>query len=289
MSPDVQRLRALDLTGPVAHHAEGPVWSDSWGGLRFVDLEAGDLLTVTDSSVSRMGVGGPIAAFVRPRASGGYVVAVERGLALSDHPHKPPNTFLTLWDDPSIRMNDGTVDPQGRLLAGSMAYDARSGAARVYRIEQDLHSSVVVENVTVSNGIAFSPDGGTCYYTDSMTRRVDRFDVVEGEILHRHPFVTVPAASGLPDGITTSMDGSVWVALWGGSAVHGYGPDGALHTIVELPVRQVSACTFGGEDLSVLFITTSRQGLPPDEDTAAGAVFTVNTGHFGLPVSMFEG
>lgn len=283
------RVQAEPVTGPVAHHAEGPVWSAAWGGLRFVDLEAGALLTLRDGRVDRLELGEPIAAFVRPRRTGGYVVALERGVALATAPDVLPTLRVDIWAEESVRMNDGTVDPDGRLLAGGMAYDARPAGSAVYRIDADLRPEVVVPAVTVSNGIDFSPDGSLCYYVDSLEHRIDVFDYRCGEMDNRRPFVEVAPESGLPDGLTVSADGSVWVAIWGGAAVHGYSPEGDLHTVVELPVTQVSACAFGGDDLDVLYITTSRQGLADGVEVDAGGVFSARVGHRGLPVRPFAG
>ncbi|MDR6867092.1 sugar lactone lactonase YvrE [Microbacterium resistens] len=283
------RLRAEAVTDAVAHHAEGPVWSVGWGGLRYVDLEAGSLLTLRGDRVDRLELGERVAAFVRPRRNGGYVVAVERGIALADAPDALPGARIELWADRSVRMNDGTVDPDGRLLAGGMAYDARPAGSAVYRIDARLRPQLVIPGVAVSNGVGFSPDGSRCYYVDSMERRVDVLDYHGGELGGRRPFVDIPEADGLPDGLTVSADGSVWVALWGGGAVLGYGSDGVLHTIVEVPVAQVSACAFGGDDLNTLFITTSRQGLGAAAEAQAGSVFAVRTARRGLPVTAFAG
>src|SRR5690625_3303435 len=107
------------VTEPIAYHAEGPVWSPTWGGLRFVDLLAGDLLTVRDDGVHRLHVGN-VAAFVRPRARGGYVVGLERGLGLADHVDDVARALPEIWADPGVRMNEGGADPWGNLYAGSM-------------------------------------------------------------------------------------------------------------------------------------------------------------------------
>jgi sugar lactone lactonase YvrE len=122
-------MRAEQVTDPVAYHAEGPVWSDRWGGLRWVDMLAGDVLSLgADGTVRRRHVG-DIAAALRPRRGGGAVIAVERGFALEDadgtlRPLEP------VWSDPGVRMNEGGCDPDGRFWCGSMAYDQRPGAPR---------------------------------------------------------------------------------------------------------------------------------------------------------------
>src|SRR3712207_6309640 len=144
------------VTDPIAYHAEGPVGSTPWGGLRWVGMLAGDLLTLrTDGRVDRLHVG-EVAAFVRPRSRGGYVVGVERGLAFADGPDDVPTRAPSLWTDPGIRMNEGGCDPAGRLYAGSMAYDQAPGAATLYRIDPDGTVTTVLDAVTISNGMDFS-------------------------------------------------------------------------------------------------------------------------------------
>ena len=278
-----------NVTGPIAHHAEGPVWSDAWGGLRWVDGTAGDLLTLRADGVRRQHIDDEYLAFARPRTSGGFVAVGARTLYLADSADGEARAVAHLIDDPTVRMNDGCCDPRGRLLAGSMGYDATPGAADLRRIEPDLTMSTVLPSVTVSNGIGFTADGSSAYYVDTMSHRIDVFDVDDGTLSGRRPFVEIPAEHGLPDGLSVAADGSVWVALWGGSAVHGYDAAGTLTERVELPVPQVSACTFGGDDLGTLFITTSAQGLASDHGTEAGSLFAVDLGVRGLPVLPFAG
>jgi sugar lactone lactonase YvrE len=145
---------------------------------------------------------------------------------------------------------------------------------------QPVHSGI-----TVSNGLGWAPDGSCAYYIDSATQRVD---VCSPDLVERRAFVTVPEATGTPDGLTVDADGGVWVALWGGSAVHRYSPDGELDQVVSLPVAQVSSCAFGGDDLRTLFITTSAEGLE-DPEPAAGALFAVRPGSTGQPTLTFAG
>jgi sugar lactone lactonase YvrE len=278
--------RPEQVTAPLCYHAEGPVWSPSWGGLRWVDLLAGDVLTLhADGSVASLHVG-DVAAFVRPRTGGGYVVGTERGLALSADTETEPTPWLTLWDDASVRMNEGGCDPQGRLLAGSMAHDRAPGGARLYRVDPDGRVTTVLPDVTISNGIDFSPDGARAYYDDTPTGRTDVFDVVDGELTNRRPFHT--ADVGHPDGLTVDSAGNVWVALNGAGRVRCLSPSGDDLAEVVLPVRQTTACTLGGPDLRDLYITTSRENLK-DPEPEAGSVFRVRVAVPGRPVLPFAG
>jgi sugar lactone lactonase YvrE len=262
------------------------VWATGWDGLRFVDMLAGDIVGLDRGGalVERLHVGDVAAAF-RPRAGGGMVVAVERGFALMDA-DGVLEILPELWNDPNVRMNEGGADPQGRFYCGSMAYDMTSGAGRLYRLDPDRTVDVVEPSVTCSNGLGWSPDRQTAYYIDSTTQRVDALD---GDFTGRRPFITVPPEHGLPDGLTVDSEGGVWVAFYGGSAVRRYSPDGRVDAVLEVPVTQVTACTFGGAALDELYITTSRENLPEGEQPAAGSIFRARPGVTGLPVVPFAG
>ncbi|NAZ86364.1 SMP-30/gluconolactonase/LRE family protein [Kineococcus indalonis] len=284
------------ITDRVVYHGEGPCWSPQWGGLRFVDMVAGDVLTLTPSGELTRRRYGDVAAIVRPRAGGGAVVAVERGFVLED-----ADGALTplpeLWGAAEgLRMNEGGCDPHGRFYAGSMAYEQDGGAGEgrgsIFRLDPDGSVRTVLTGVTISNGLGFSPDGALAYYNDTPTGRTDVFDYDrEAGLTNRRPFAQVQDASGSanPDGLCVDAEGGVWTALFGGSAVRRYAPDGTLDAVVEVGARQVTACTFGGADLDELFITTSRENLADDDDPAAGSVFRFTPGVRGLPVLPFAG
>jgi sugar lactone lactonase YvrE len=282
-------VRAEQVTGPVAYHGEGPVWSERWGGLRWVDMLAGDVLSLAaGGAINRRHVGS-VAAAIRPRRQGGAVIGVERGFALEE-----ADGTLThldaLWSDTNVRMNEGGCDPDGRFYCGSMAYDQRPGAGALYRLDPDGSIRVVLGSVTISNGLEWSPDGSHAYYNDTPTHRIDVFDY-DGEsgLTGRRPFAEIPAEAGGPDGLTVDEQGGVWVALYGGGAVQRYTPEGMLDEVIEVPAKQVTACTFGGSDLDQLFITTSREDLKPGEDPLAGSLFRGAVHVAGLPVREFAG
>jgi len=282
-------VRAAQITDPVAYHGEGPVWSRRWGGLQWVDMLAGDVLSLAlDGTVNRRHVGS-VAAAIRPRRRGGAVIGVERGFALENS-----DGTLThlgqLWTDDSVRMNEGGCDPDGRFYCGSMAYDKRSGAGALYRLDPNRSVHVVLKAVTVSNGLDWSPDGSRAYYNDTATHRIAVFDYDrDAGLTGRRVFADVPPQAGRPDGLTVDAQGGVWVALNGGGAVRRYTPEGLIDEVVEVPARKVTACTFGGQHLDELFITTSREDLEPDVDPLAGALFRSAVGVTGMPVREFAG
>ncbi len=282
-------MRAEQVTDPVAYHGEGPVWSERWGGLRWVDMLAGDILSLTaDGEVGRQHVGN-VAAAVRPRRKGGAVIGVERGFALEDT--DGAITYLgELWTNDGVRMNEGGCDPDGRFYCGSMAYDQQPGAGALYRLDADGSVRVVLKHVTVSNGLEWSPDGSRVYYNDTATHQVSVFDYdgVNG-LTGRRVLVDLSAESMRPDGLTVDAEGGVWVALSNGGVVRRYTPDGVLDEVVELPARKVTACAFGGSRLDQLFITTSREGIARGSDPLAGSLFRALVDVRGLPVREFAG
>ncbi|HEY4914446.1 MAG TPA: SMP-30/gluconolactonase/LRE family protein [Candidatus Dormibacteraeota bacterium] len=278
------------LTEPVAFHGEGPVWSPGWGGLKWLDMLAGDILTLLPSGdVERRSVGA-VAAAIRPRAAGGAVIATEHGFAIDRGDGAPIDHLPDAFHDRGLRMNEGGCDPDGRFYCGSMAWDKAEGRGSLYRLDTRRNVTEVLAGVTISNGLDWSPDGSLAYYVDSATQQIDVFDYESDPgLLRRRSFVRIPDANGAPDGLTVDADGFVWVALWGGSAIHRYRPDGVLDGVVRMPVSQVTAITFGGPQLDELFITTSREGLPDGAEPSAGALFRHLPHVKGQPVRTYAG
>lgn len=277
---------AEQITPAVAVHGEGPVWWKDWGGLRWVDMLAGDVLSLDGSGEVRRSHVGKVAAALRPRRAGGMVVATEHDFVVID---ETARVVATPVMDAEVRFNDGGCDPEGNFYCGTMRYDAGPGGGKLYRLAPDYAVDVVLEDVTISNGLAWTPDGRTAYYVDTETNRIDVFDhdPVKG-LQNRRPFVQISSEDGSPDGLTLDAEGGVWVALWEGGAVRRYAASGQLEEIVELPMPKVTACTFGGANLDELFITTSRDG-EADPHPAAGALFRFRPGVAGLPASTFAG
>lgn len=280
-------MRAERLTDRVAYHGEGPVWLPDHGGLTWVDMLDGDVLTLRGDRIDRRHVDSVVAC-VRPRTNGGLVYGIERGFALEDADGALRR--IELWQDANLRMNEGAVDPEGHFYCGSMPYDRTPGAASLYRLAPDGTVTTVLPEVTVSNGLDHSPDGRLAYYNDTHEQRIDVFDHdPEAGLVNRRTLVDT-GPDGRPDGLTVDAEGNIWTAMHHGSAVHCYSPEGTLEQVVELPTPLVTACTFGGDDLATLFITTSREGMAEDDDDQlAGSLFTVQPGVRGLAVRAFAG
>jgi sugar lactone lactonase YvrE len=251
---------------------------------------AGDILTLLpDGGVERQSVG-TVAAAIRPRAAGGAVVAVENGFAIDPGGDALVEYLPRVFDDRGLRMNEGACDPDGRFYCGSMAWDKATGRGSLYRLDRDRKVTEVMSGVTISNGMDWSPDGRVAYYVDSATQQIDVFDYDRNlGLLNRRALVRIPETAGAPDGLTVDAEGFVWVALWGGSAIHRYEPDGTLDRVVRVPVSQVTALTFGGANLDDLFITTSREGLVNSAEPSAGALFHYASDVRGQPVRAYRG
>lgn len=258
-------MRAEQVTDAVAEHGEGPVWDARTGELVSVDMHRGDLLLVDRSGEVRRRHVADLVAALRPRESGGWVLGVRRGFAFLDDSGDDSGTtpLGELWDDPDVRMNDGGCDPAGAFWCGSMGPDGR---AALHRLDVDGTTTVALTGLTVSNGLAWTPDGSRAHYVDSATGRVDVLRTEGGRVVERTPFVEV---DGTPDGLTVDAEGGVWVALFGGGAVHRYAPDGSLDAVVEVPASHPTSCAFGGPDLDELWITTSQQETGPDGRSGA--------------------
>jgi len=264
--------------------AESPVWDSDRGGLWWVDIPRGEVHFLDPSTRhdQRWDVGQPAGTVALTRA-GEVLLAMRDGLTIASGDLAPTNVLWPLPGEPDgNRPNDGCVDSRGRFWIGTMAVDEHPGAGSLYRADFGAKPPEIVrmlDAVSISNGIDWSPEDDLMYYADSPTRRVDVFDwdPEAGTISRRRPFVTLGPGNGVPDGLCVDADGCVWVALWGGAAVRRYRPDGTLDREVRLPVTQVTSCAFGGPDLDELFITTAAGGLTKEEPMA-GAIFRYQPG-----------
>lgn len=284
--------RAEQVTERCTVHGEGSFWDAEGDRLLFVDMLEGAVMSWRPGGRPERHPVGEVAAVVRRRASGGFVVAVERGFRLLDESLEPVGAPIVAFDDPALRMNEGGVDPQGRLYVGSMAYDAATGAGTVYRLDPDRSVRPVLTGVSISNGLQWLADGDAVYYTDTPTGRIDRmdFEPAGGAFGERRPFAELPEEAGRPDGSAIDVEDGLWTAVWGGHAVRRYDAAGRHTAVVELPVRDVTSCAFGGPDGTTLFITTSRDGWGDEHaEPEAGAVFAVETGVRGAPLHVWAG
>ncbi|GGM36365.1 SMP-30/gluconolactonase/LRE family protein [Dactylosporangium sucinum] len=270
---------------------EGPFWDVRTARLSWVDILTGRLRTTGDPAP--VTVTSPL-AFAIPRRDGGHVLGVGRDVVVRD-PEGGLRTLAHLDGDARAdRLNDAACDAAGRLWAGTMSSRREPGVAALYRIEPDGRVDCVLDGLTISNGLDWSPDGTVMYHIDSPAQRVDRypFDAGTGRLGDRRTFAAIPAEDGLPDGLTVDAEGGVWVALFGGGAVRRYRADGTLDRVVPLPVSCPTSVAFGGATLRDLFVTSSRHKLDDAGRRAeplAGNLFRLRPGPQGLPKPRFAG
>jgi sugar lactone lactonase YvrE len=259
---------------------EGPAWDAAKDRLLWTDIPAG----VIYSSSSTNGNLWPITqtwrfdrsvSIVVPSASGDLVAAVGTDVLAIQEDGTTTVLAHLAFDPAVVRINDGKCDPQGRLWLGTLSLDGRSGAgAALYRLDADGTLNTMIEDVALSNGLGWSPDGRKFYYIDTPTLGIDVFDFHpdEGTITDRKRLVTFVKGEGRPDGLTVDNDGCLWVALYMGAQVRRYSPTGRLLATVAISAPQATSCCFGGRDGQDLFITSAAVLLP--EWRLLGAGFT---------------
>jgi L-arabinonolactonase len=274
---------------------EGPVWSVPEQALYWVDIWKPALCRWHPVSGERQMwlMPAPIGSFVL-RHGGGAVVALKTGLFLFDF----ETEAFELLSNPEAgrtdtRFNDGKCDRQGRFWAGTMDDDGESEPkGTLYRLDRDLSLHKIRERVIVSNGLGWSPDNKTMYYTDSPLQTIFAydFDPDSGSISNERVFAQDTV--GFPDGLTVDSEGYVWSAKWDGWRITRYAPDGTIDREVEMDVQKPTSCTFGGPDMNQLYITTARIGIDPDklrQQPLAGCVLVLETEVTGLPEPRFAG
>ena len=231
------------------------------------------------------------------RERGGLVLALAKHLAF----YEPGDDELELLmdvehDQPRNRFNDGKVDRRGRYWAGTMNdvdWDKPDGS--LYRLGPGIELRRLQREVVCANGLGWSPDDRTFYFGESFRYAIFAydFDPDAGALSARRVFATVDASSGaFPDGLTVDAEGGVWSVHNGAGRVVRYAADGAVTHEIELPLPQPTSCIFGGRDLDVLYITTSRQNMTDEQlrrYPLSGSVFAVRPGVTGLPEPHFAG
>jgi len=190
---------------------------------------------------------------------------------------------------PDVRFNDGACGPDGRFWVGTKSTTGAPGQGHLLRIELG-HADIMLSGVSVANGLGWSPDDATMYFTDSAAGEVHAFAFHQesGRISEQRSFVLIDEGIGRPDGLAVDVDGGVWIALWGGSRIQRFDETGRLSEEVFLPVPYVTSCAFGGQSLDKLYVTTaSTMAFPIDVSQGAGGLFVVEPGISGRPVGHY--
>ena len=231
----------------------------------FVDIHAGSVFEGTiDGDSSLLAEFEHSVGAVASTRSGAIIIAGRHGIRTLDG-----TVDIALPDQASdVRLNDAKADPSGRFVCGTMAEPPRSGAGSLWSFGED-GVQRILDDVTISNGLCWSADGARLFYIDTSTQRIDCLDYEAGtgQLSNRRSHIHVDERVGAPDGMTIDDEGGLWVALWGGSAVHRY-LGGSLDHVIEVPTPFVTSLTIVDR---TLVITTARE--PASDDPLAGYVF----------------
>jgi len=276
---------------------ESPVWDAARNRILWADILGGEIHQYFPGSGNhRVFKAGQLVGSFALCTSGSLVAALENGFAIVNLDNESLE-WLTdpEADRPDNRFNDGKCDPAGRFWAGTMSRTGKKGEGNLYALEGEDKVDLKLSGVSVSNGLAWSPDHTRFYFIDTPQGKVDAFDfdIQTGNLSNKRTAVVVPSSMGKPDGMTVDREGMLWIALWNGWAVMRCDPfTGELLAHIRLPVAQVTSCTFGGSDLQDLYITTAKIGLSlleVEQQPSAGAVFVLkDLGINGLPAVLFK-
>jgi sugar lactone lactonase YvrE len=269
---------------------ECPTWSVRERVLYWVDIKAPSLNRFDPATRENVAIPMPesIGCFAL-RARGGFVVALRSGIWTASQAGALERKLVAApYDTTKHRFNDGRCDPRGRLVAGSMneAHDGATGA--LYRLSDGGTLDELFAGITISNGLAWSPDGRTMYHADTPARTVKAYDYDLATSTPRNPrtFAQWSGETDRPDGAAVDSAGNYWVAFYRGAKIVQIAPTG--ETIGEYPVPAMcpTMCAFGGDDLKTLYVTSARQMRKPDELARlpqSGGVFAMRVDVPGMP------
>ena len=270
--------------------AEGPVWVPETGTILWIDVEAGSVFEgrLEGDSVEeswKLDFDGRVGAAVRG-IDGSVLVATSDRLVVVPASGDRFDGPVIVPAGVQSRTNDGACDAAGRLLVGTLALDGREGEEGLYRVEDDGTLTTIDSDLSLSNGLGWSPDGALLYSTDTVPGViwVRGYDAVTGAIGERREHLRLDGES--PDGLCVDSAGNLWVAIWGAGEVRSFSPEGELLATVEVSCPSPSSVAFVGEKLDVLLITTASRDLSEAELQQypdAGRVYLARVGATGTP------
>lgn len=275
---------------------ESPYWSSKRQSFFWVDIEKGKLFEYNFATEETKIRSFPHRlTLVLEGKENQLILALDCKIASYDlHTEKLEWLTEVEADLPLNRFNDGKCDAKGRLWVGTLSTKFTNGSGSLYRVGKDLKPEKQLDQLTISNGMAWTADNQTFYFIDTPTRQIKayHFDLESGEIEFKRIAIEIPEKLGFPDGMCIDIEGMLWVAHYGGSGVYRWNPiTGELIEKVELPVPHITSCAFGGENLDMLLITTAQENLSDaqlKEYPLSGDVFLVKTESKGLVANTFH-
>lgn len=275
---------------------EGPVWDDRNESICWVDIEKGEVhqYSLKNDRLESFSINEKVGS-IAICSDGNFVIAAESGVGFLNRRNGEVTMFCDPESDlPHNRFNDGKCDPAGRFWAGTMSMEDEDKKGALYSFD---NGGVVerIRKIGISNGLAWSKDERTLYYIDTLSFEVVAYDfeLETGEIWNKRSVIRFTETDGYPDGMTIDADGMLWIAHWDGWQLSRWNPETneKIHTI-EFPVSRVTSCTFGGNGLGDLFVTSARVGLSEkelDEQPLAGSLFVIrDCGFSGMPTTEFK-
>lgn len=267
---------------------EGPLWHPEEKVVYWVDIPNGYLYRYDPATGDheRCFSGPPIGGFTL-QEDGALLLFMARGtIALWRGGSDLAMVIDEIPAERETRFNDVIADPAGRVFCGTMP-GPEGRPAHLYRLDTDGTLTLLLDDVGLSNGMGFTPDQKGLYYTDTRKQTIYRFDydAATGAITNQRTFVEVPeeAGEGHPDGMTVDAGGDVWSARWDGHCIVRYNPSGEEIQRVTFPVPKVSCVTFGGDDLTDMYVTTASTNNRDKDGPLAGSLFHLNLGIQGVP------
>lgn len=275
---------------------EAPFWSVDEGVLYWVDIDGKTVFRYQPGNAGKQTyvLDYEIGCII-PRRNGGFVAGLDRGLAFLSSDLSKTEFFASPEEDlPDTRFNDGKCDRRGRFWVASADRNEVAPLAALYCLNGSGRLIRALSQVVVGNGMGWSPDNRTMYFTDTGIGTIFAFDydIETGASENKRVFVEVDQQDGLPDGLTVDVEGYVWSAHWAGSRITRYAPDGGIDRVIDMPVPNVTSLAFGGSGLDRLFVTTARLGMNEQELIEAplsGSLFVVDAGVSGIPESVYVG
>lgn len=258
---------------------EGPVWVEREQALWFTDIKRLRIYRYHPATGDQQSWHAPEqVGFIFPAESGGFIVGLQSGLHRFDPERRSFELLVAVEPDiPTNRLNDGVVDPQGRLWFGTMDNGEREKTGSFYCYSRGKLARTNVTGISITNGPCVSPDGKILYWVDTLGGTMSACEIGEdGELGPSRLVVKIDPKEGHPDGPTIDSEGCIWISLYAGWEARRYSPEGELLAQVRFPVANITKIAFGGPDLRTAYATTARQFLKPEQlevQPLAGGLF----------------